>query len=282
MKKDKVSIGAIISTILLVISVGLLLYNLYPQWANKRQVEKLQEESKPSPSPTASPTPSPSPTPTVLPSEEVEEEKIIKPYFVEQIKKYDNEDIVAYLQIPDTSVEYLVVQKENDNTYYLDHDIENKPNQAGWIYMDYENDILGEDKNTVIYGHNMRQDYMFHSLRYYRDEAYFKDHRYIYLNTLYDETKWEIFSAYITTTDFYYIQVSFVEDEFENLIAEMKNKSFYNTGVEISKDDRILTLSTCTGRADDERYVINAKLVEVNGEKYQNDDLSTTTPLDKQ
>ena len=204
------------------------------------------------PASTLTPTPTPLPTPTPTP-------KVIQQVFEELRSQYNNDDIIGYLKIPDTSIDYPVTQAV-DNAYYLHHDINKNASEAGWIFMDYENDIENDDPNIIIYGHNMRQNIMFHSLRYYQSWDYFNDHRYIVFNTIYDNYVWEIFSFYRAETSFPYIQVFFPSDEaFIDLANEMKARSMYDTDVDIKPDDHILTLSTCTNESDDTRFVLNAR-----------------------
>jgi len=185
----------------------------------------------------------------------------IQPYFEEYIDAYANEDIVGYLIIDGTSVDYLVVQAK-DNEFYLTRNINKVKDSAGWIFMDYENDIKKRNYNTVIYGHNMKADAMFHSIRYYRTYDYFLKHRFITFNTLYEEGVWEVFSFYKTDVNFDYIRVYYPNDDFFYYMAmAMKQKSMYDTGVEIQKGDRILTLSTCTNETDNSRFALHAKLI---------------------
>lgn len=187
---------------------------------------------------------------------------------VEQIEalraKYDNDDIVAFIAIPGTAVWYPVVQA-GDNEYYLKHDVYKTVKSGGSIFMDYRNDISA-DKNIALYGHNMMQDIMFHDLRYYvydSGPAYYSSHKYVILVTRAGTEIWEIFSAYNTSTDFYYIQVHFKDDEdFYSLAKQMKAKSLFDTGVDIAETDRILTLSTCTNTDENTRIVVNAKLLD--------------------
>jgi sortase B len=128
--------------------------------------------------------------------------------------------------------------------------------------MDYENDVAKKDRNTVIYGHNMNRDYMFHSLRYYQDPSYYEKNRYIIFDTIYGNQTWEIFAFYKANIDFPYIAVFFTGDaQFGALLEEMKKKSYYSTGVEATVNDRILTLSTCSNQETDTRFVVNAKLI---------------------
>ncbi len=181
--------------------------------------------------------------------------------FKELKAKIGNDDVVGYLKIDGTSINYPVMQS-SDNQFYLNRDIYKQPSSAGSIFLDYENDIRRNDKNTVIYGHNMNKDYMFHALRYYNDYNYFLNHRYITFDTLYCNQTWEVFSFYKTDISFNYIKVFFSsQSEFSNLLNEMKNRSAYDTGVVVSPKDRVLTLSTCSNQESNTRYVLNARLV---------------------
>lgn len=174
---------------------------------------------------------------------------------------FSNDDIVAYLKIDGTAIDYAVAQTK-DNEFYLNRDLYTEKNVAGSIFMDYECDPFALSQNTVIYGHNMRNGSMFHNLRNFADKDYCMERRFISLTTPYEETTWEVFAFYQTGTDFYYIQVFFPDDDsFMSLVSMMKEKSMYDTGVEVLADDKILTLSTCANTTDDTRYVLNAKLV---------------------
>ena len=177
-------------------------------------------------------------------------------------EKYGNYGIIGYLSIEGTTIDYPVVQSA-DNAFYLDHDIYKNPDVAGWIFLDYQNDIRYDDKNMIIYGHNMRQNYRFHSIRYYTEKDYFNNHSKITFNTLYREQEWEIFTFFITDTRFMYIEI-FLEDcdRWRDLLEQMKEKSIYDTGVNVSREDRVLLLSTCVDAGDtDMRYVLGAKLI---------------------
>lgn len=188
--------------------------------------------------------------------------KIVQKKFTKLIENVGNKDIVGHLKIDGTTIDYPVLQKE-DNDYYLERDINGNYDMAGSIFLDYENNVSLDDKNTVIYGHNMNKDYMFHSLRYYQDPGFFEKHRYITFDTLYGNQTYEVFAFYKTDIDFNYINVSFESDDhFNELIEEMKNRSFYETNVEVKSTDKILTLSTCSNQESDTRFVVNAKLVD--------------------
>jgi sortase B len=175
-------------------------------------------------------------------------------------EEFDNDEIVGYINIQGTSISYPVVQAK-DNIFYLNKDIKKHKNSHGAIFMDYENDTKLLSHNTVIYGHNMRSNSMFNNIKYYVDEEYFKNNNIIELTTLYDQTKWEVFSFYTTTTDFGYTVTTFEDKEFFCFLNTIKEKSIFDKEIDLYTSDKILTLSTCTNRFNNERFVIHAKLL---------------------
>lgn len=179
---------------------------------------------------------------------------------------FSNNEIIGYLKIDGTSILYPVAQTI-DNDFYLEHDLYKNENSSGSLFMDFENQIPSSnavfpvDKNNIIYGHNMKDGTQFHNLRFYIDYQYYVANKYIELTTLYSETKWEVFSFYETDTEFNYTNTNFKTDEiYRDFLQEVVNKSLYQTDCEISFEDTILTLSTCTNE-DDKRYVLTAKLI---------------------
>jgi sortase B len=110
----------------------------------------------------------------------------------------------------------------------------------------------------------MRDDVMFHSLRNYTSKDFLEKHRYVSFVTEFASQTWEVFSFYRAPTSFYYIQVLFpTHGDFVTLLTDMKSRSIHDTGVDVSSDDRVLTLSTCVGGEDrNERFVLNARLIK--------------------
>ena len=203
-------------------------------------------------------TPIITPIPTLTPL-------VINPEILRLREEYGNNDIIGYLNIEGTSIEYPVVQAE-DNEFYLRHNIYMEPDVAGWVFLDYENDLYSNlDRNIIIYGHNMRQQMRFHDIRYYVDENYFKYHPTIVFNTINGDNEWEIFTFFRTHTSFNYIEI-FIQnnDAWKDTLAKMKEMSMYDTGIEVSSDDLVILLSTCTNETDENgnfewRYVLGAK-----------------------
>lgn len=177
-----------------------------------------------------------------------------------------NKDIVAWIYVPGTNVDYPVVHGE-DNSYYLNHDIEGKTSRAGAIFLDYRiavnEDSTIDDINTVIYGHHMKNGSMFASLKRYKDSSFLEENPYIYLDTVNGRRKYQIFSVFVTKTDFQYTKINFSSDnEYLQYLQEINNKSMNSTNIELKSTDKIITLSTCTYEFDGARLAVIGRLVE--------------------
>lgn len=158
--------------------------------------------------------------------------------------KYHNDEIIAFLDIP--GVLQASVAKADDNDFYLNHDLYRKKEKRGSVFMDYRNSV--DDRKILIYGHN--SDYrkaVFSDLVNYNNKSYYNNHSVFYLYTDRGKQKYRIFSSYIEAEDFDYVNL----DDFHGLswydhILKLKNKSFYDTNVSVSKDSKIVILQTCS------------------------------------
>lgn len=178
--------------------------------------------------------------------------------------KLKNSDTVGYLKVNGTNINYPVVQG-SDNEYYLKHSFDKSYSQAGWIFLDYRNDINKLNKNNIIYGHNMLNGTMFSSLTKMLDKSFFNDdnNTYINLTTENKSTLWKIFSVYVTNPDTYYMSIDFSSiNEYSDFLNNLKNKSMYDFKENVTSNDKILTLSTCTN-LNTKRLVIHAKLIYI-------------------
>ncbi|WP_270893553.1 class B sortase [Listeria welshimeri] len=174
-----------------------------------------------------------------------------------------NKDMAGWLTIADTEIDYPILQS-TDNDYYLHHNYKNEKARAGSIFKDYRNTNEFLDKNTIIYGHNMKDGSMFADLRKYLDKDFFKAHPTFSYESGLANYKVEIFSVYETTTDFYYIETDFPgKQDFDDYLEKVQQQSIYKSNVKVSSKDRIITLSTCDTEKDYEkgRMVIQGKLV---------------------
>lgn len=171
-----------------------------------------------------------------------------------------NSDTVAYLKVESTNINYPVV-KSSDNEYYLNHSFNKNKNQEGWIFLDYRNNINNLDNNTIIYGHNRLTGTMFGTLKNLLNKAYQEStNHYIYLTTENNNYVFEVFSTYITSNESYYLKTTFKDDnEYLEFLNTLKSRSTYNFNIELNSDDKIITLSTCSGSND--RMVVHGKLI---------------------
>ena len=179
----------------------------------------------------------------------------------EKLKEINNQ-IVAYLKVNGTSIEYAVVQAK-DNNYYLRRNLDKKYNIGGSIFMDYKNKLDGTDKNIVIYGHNIKDGSMFGTLKNVLEEEWYNN-RNNHIITLVTENKtykYQVFSVYEIENEEYYINTEFENNEFKEFINTLKARSITNFNVEVTEEDNILTLSTC-GDNNKYRVVLHA----VNGD----------------
>lgn len=174
-----------------------------------------------------------------------------------------NEDIVGWLKVNNTNIDYPVV-KGTDNDFYLKNDLYKQNDMNGWIYMDYRNSDKNLNQNTIIYGHNMYYSgVMFGTLHKAANKSWYtnEENLRISFNTLYETMNWQIFSIYrVNKTSDYLITEFATNQDFIDYINLIKGRSLNNFNVEVTTRDKILTLSTCTG--DNQRLVVHAKLIQ--------------------
>lgn len=171
----------------------------------------------------------------------------------------ENKDIIGWIYSEDTPINYPVVQS-NDNNYYLRRLIDGSYNMAGSIFMDYRNTSNLSDSNTIIYGHNMKNDMMFGTLEKYKNQDYYNNHKEIYYFTPEKKYKIELVSGFTTSVDSEIYDFS----KFNiNKVNEFIKKSNFNSEVLLSKDDKFITLSTCSYDYEDARYILIGVLREI-------------------
>lgn len=176
-----------------------------------------------------------------------------------------NSDIYAWIRIPDTKIDYPIAQREGDPSYYLSHDMYQQPRFAGCIYTEDCNSKDFMDPNTVIYGHNMKNQSMFQNLHLFRDKDFFDNHPDVYIYTPEGVLKYTVFASY--TYDDRHIMNSFdFKDKkvFEKYIDDIFNvramDANIRSDVKVTSDDHIITLETCVGGQTQSRYLVQAVL----------------------
>ena len=186
------------------------------------------------------------------------EDKIIN--FDTLLKK--NKDTKGWLEVKGTNINYPFVQSK-DNKYYLTHSFDKKYTDAGWVFLDFRNNIDNPNKNTIIYGHARKDKTMFGTLKNTLKKDWYnnKENQIIKMITPKYTLEYQVFSTYHIKTEDYYIQTNFNSDkEFEKFLTTIKNRSTHNYKVNLNKDDYILTLSSCY--LENEKIVLHAKQIK--------------------
>ena len=177
-----------------------------------------------------------------------------------------NPDVIGWISIPGTVIDYPIVQTDN-NDYYLDHSITGTYLKSGSIFVDYRNESDWSDKNTIIYGHNMASGEMFAQLAKYKSGTFMRNNKYIYIYTDEGIRVYNIFSAYQTDVYTPYTLINFANDnEFISWAKTAHSSSIkkQSGSFRFKGDDKIITLSTCTNSLnDDERFAVHAILTEI-------------------
>lgn len=172
-------------------------------------------------------------------------------------------DYVAWIYSPDTPINYPIAYTDN-NFYYLDHIPGEQYNANGTLFIDCKNASDFSDQNTCIYGHNMNDGSMFASLRNYRDAAYYPEHPVIYLSTPDFNYRLDLIGGFVTEpTSFAYALNFDAPEQFMAYIETIRSLSTFDSDVEVTETDRVVTLSTCTYEIDDGRYVVVGKLTQI-------------------
>lgn len=214
--------------------------------------------------PTSTPEPTASPEQTPVPVE--------NPYLDSFLA---NADMAAWLQIPDTIIDYPVMWTPRDEEYYLRRGFDGRNNQNGCLILDTDSCLEPLTTNLIIHGHNMRVGTMFGTLDNYEDEDFYQNHKNIILYTEQCQRNYEVIAVFRSQvyrkTDnvfkFYKFFQADTEEEFNDFYDNIKAMSLYDTGVIAEFGDCFLTLSTCSYHVDYGRFVVVAKEVE-SGDSY--------------
>lgn len=172
-----------------------------------------------------------------------------------------NGDVIAWIQIPGTRINYPIV-RGSDNEFYLTHTFAGEENTSGAIFMDAAITDEFDDKNPIIYGHNLKSGYMFSRLNRYARRGFWDANRFIYITTPEGLSIYQVFSAYqaAADADIYYFGFG-SDDIFQEYLDRIASYSIYDAGISVNKEDSIITLSTCANDTT-QRFVVHAKRVQ--------------------
>ena len=246
--KLKKNVKRIIFLVLEFIFLGLIIFSgfkLFNWWSNRNKNQNIMKNY----------------TEAIIVNEEIDDSHPNDKYKVDfDVLKSQNKDTIAWIKVYGTKIEYPVVKTKN-NDYYLKHSFDKSPNIFGWIFGNYVNKFDGTDRNITIFGHGMVDGSMFGTLKDTFKKEWQNEKNLIILATESETSVYETFSTYRVYDEAYYFTANFSnDDEFTSFLKTIKERSNYDYKVEVGKDDKILTLSTCD---TDDRYrlVLHAKKV---------------------
>ena len=254
-KKKRVAFDVVTTTILIVaicvfaFSLFQLVKMLIPYYSGGKEYDKLKDKAIT--------------IETTKDSEDTSEARFKVDF---DVLLQENPDTVAWIRFDEPSIISYPVVKSADNKEYLTKTFTESDNKLGAIFMDMRNTSDFSDKNTMIYGHNMKiGGEMFSQLKEYEEESFYKEHPNFYIYTPDGNVAtYQIYSVGVVkdTSEGYTYQ--FADDAaFASFLEATKASSLYDTGVEVGNDSQIVTLSTCTREGNDDRTIVHGVRVNV-------------------
>ena len=178
-----------------------------------------------------------------------------------------NPDVYAWITVTGTDIDYPILQHASDNSYYLMHNIDGSYGYPGCIYTENLNSKDFGDNNTVIYGHNMKNGSMFAQLHKFEDPDFFKENREVLIYLPEEVLHYTIFAAYIYDDRHLLYSFDFSDPEvyqkYLDSVFDIRDMSAnIDKGINVTKDDHIITLVTCIGSQPDNRLLVQAVLTD--------------------
>lgn len=253
-KKNKIrKIIMIISAICIVASVTYLVYDfVWTPYHIKKLNEQFESDEK---------------QVTATQQDNSPETPPVQEKYAEFKKKYP--DFVGKFIAKEIEMDFPVAQCDN-NEYYLKYTLDKVRDKHGCLFVDFRNNLVDLDQNTIIYGHNMGDGTQFGQLNLYKKVSYYKSCPVVTFNTIYKDYKWKVFAAFLINTNaeddnnhiFNYWQTDFKTDEaFNAYYQQALKRSYFITNVDVTPQDKILTMQTCSLAFNDSRFVVLARLV---------------------
>lgn len=195
------------------------------------------------------------------------EEKTILPEYAELFLQ--NTDMVGWIQIADTNINYPVMHTPDTPDFYLKHGFDKEYSDYGCPYVRENCDVQAPSNNVIIYGHHMNNGSMFADLEKFKSENFWKEHKTFLFNTLTDKCEYEVVAVFKTfvysdnpeSFKYYHFVNAETPEQFDEYISKCKELSLYDTGVSAEYGDKLITLSTCEYSRANGRLVVVAKRV---------------------
>lgn len=275
MKSKVTKILLVVCFIFFTGSVFYIVYNKCEMKKEEKQLEKLQQSIIENPEEVDIVKETQRKASEIVESEEKEtetqEEK--EPQILPQYKELyqENQDLIGWIKIDDTPIDYPVMQTFNDPTFYIHRNWDKNKSQTGLPLIDARCTL--ESENIIIYSHNMKNGTMFGSLKRYNEKSFYEEHQIIKFDTIYEEAEYQIIAVLLAQV-FYdekpkegeFVYYNYVEldskEQFEKYINQVKDLSMYETGVSAEYGDSLITLCTCNYHVKDGRFLVVAKKIQ--------------------
>ncbi len=205
--------------------------------------------------------------PEIASDDEIEPPPILEEYAA---KHKENPEMIGWLKIEGTQIDYPVMQSEMDQyDYYLQHAFDKTEDSNGTLFVDARNNIINRDTNIIIYGHNMKSGMMFGSLKKYQDKDFLKEHSTIQFDTIYEKGTYQIIGVCLAKVKYqdedgfryYNFLRAKNETEFTDYLVNIQQLEVFEQALDASFGDQLLTLSTCNNYIEDGRMFIVAKKI---------------------
>jgi len=248
-KTKKVLIA--VSILLLVFSLGEIARTFLRDYAEQQKIEELIKVRGAVSDKAGGAVPSPLTTKTNSEFQELYER---------------NPDIVGWLKIDGTRIEYPVMQNQQDAQYYLDHDFDKKKSKSGLPFLDAHSRINGSDI-LLVHGHHMKSGWMFKDLMKYKQESFYKEHAVFQFNTLTEKEEYEIIAVILSKVyrksddvfKYYQIEKVSTPADFDSYVQNIRKLALYDTGVTPRYGDKLIVLSTCEYSTENGRLAVVAR-----------------------
>lgn len=190
-------------------------------------------------------------------------------YILPELKELyaQNQDLVGWINVPGTNIDYPVVQTPGNANYYLYRGFDKKYSSWGCLYVREVCDVFTPSDNVVIYGHHMKDNTMFAQLDKYKKKDFWQEHQTFTFDTLYERHTYQVIAVFKTSANigkgfsYHTFNDAHSEEEFNEFMKQVHKLQFYNTGVTAEYGDMLLTLSTCEYTLDNGRFVVIAKRI---------------------
>ncbi len=208
-----------------------------------------------------------------LSEEEEDDTEVIKTKTGKKIlKRYKklykkNKDIVGWITVKNTPIDYPVMQTKEDSEFYLHKNYNKEYDVNGLPFLDANCDIENEKSNLMVYGHHMKSGLMFAHLLDFAEVDFYKKHKQISFDTLYESQEYEVVAAFYSQVynkedkhfKYYNYPGALSQKQFKTYVENIKKMSLYDTGITPKYGDQLLTLVTCSYHVEEGRFVVVAR-----------------------